>query len=216
MDNWRDTVISQYANSPILLEMIEKFNDAVDPSVDIDAFYTNVWNISTAVGYGLDIWGRIVNIPRQLTITSSLTYFGFEDGVNDYAPFGQEPFYAGSFPTQNYTLSDDAYRSLILVKAMTNIAATNIPTLNKIITALFSSRGRCYVSDLGNMQMSYHFEFMLEPFELAILTNSGALAHPTGVRISIVQVTPTVDTFGFLEAGTITSAPFNQGTFRSS
>jgi len=213
MENWQSTIISQYANSATLLAMIESINDAVDPSTNIDAFYEDVWNIGTAVGYGLDVWGRIVNMPRQLSIPSLITYFGFGDSANDYAPFGQASFYTGAPSSSNFTLSDGAYRSLILVKAMTNIVATNIPALNKILTRLFAGRGRCYVNDLGDMQVRYTFEFSLEPFELAILTNSGALAHPTGVWVFILQI-PAGNTFGFAEAGPM-SMPFGQGAFLS-
>lgn len=73
-------------------------------------------------------------------------------------------------------------------------------------------RGRCYVNDLGNMQMRYTFEFYLQPWEKAIVTQSGALPRPTGVLASILEVQlPNV--FGFAEAGTVSAAPFNQGTF---
>ncbi|MDE1138205.1 MAG: DUF2612 domain-containing protein [Paraburkholderia tropica] len=77
---------------------------------------------------------------------------------------------------------------------------------------MFAGRGRCYVNDLGNMQMRYTFEFYLQPFEMAIMTQSGALPRPTGVLASIIQVQlPNV--FGFGEAGTVSAAPFGQGSF---
>jgi hypothetical protein len=209
---WQPTVMSQYANSPIILQLIKNFNSYIDQTANIDSFYDNIWNINTAVGYGLDVWGRIVNVSRQLTIPATSDYFGFQDGASDTYPFNQAPFYSGVPASQNYMLSDDAYRTLILIKAMVNIAATNIPTLNKIITSLFSGNGRVYVVDLGNMQMSYVFEFPLQPFQLAVLTQSGVLAHPTGVGVTIRQVI--TSTFGFAEMGE-SAQPFNQGVFFS-
>lgn len=208
MKNYKTTILSQYANSPTLLQLIGNINACIDPHANIDAFYNNIWNIETAVGYGLDVWGRIVNVSRNLVVDASLTYWGFDDGINDYAPFGQAAFYDGPAAGSSYSLSDDAFRALILIKAMSNISATNIPTLNKIISSLFSSSGRCYVIDLGNMKMRYTFEFILQPYELAILTQSGILAHPTGVGVSILQI-PT-PTFGFDGSG---CAPFGVGAF---
>src|ERR1700688_4087243 len=127
MQNYLDTVLSQYANSPALMSLIESFNSAVDPSPNIDAFYDNVWNIQTAKGYGLQVWGRIVGVSNVLEIPGGTPFFGFEEaGTVSAAPFGQGAFYSGTQATQNYTLSDDAFRCLILIKALANISQSNI------------------------------------------------------------------------------------------
>ena len=60
MRNLKDTVISQYAHSPVMLSLIQSWNDAIDTAADLQAFYDTVWNVSTAQGFGLDIWGAIV------------------------------------------------------------------------------------------------------------------------------------------------------------
>ncbi len=138
-------------------------------------------------------------------------YFGFQDGVDDFQPFGQAPFRLADAATDTYQLSDTAYRTLILVKAMSNIIATTSPALNALLQYLFAGRGRAYVNDLGNMQMRYTFEFALEPFEYAILTQSGALPHPAGVETFIF--TAALPLFGFSEAGTESAAPFGEGIF---
>lgn len=207
------TVISQYANSATLLALITDFNTAIDPAVTIDAFYEQVWDIATAVGYGLDFWGRIVDIPRQLTIASGEVNFGFQDGLTppDYAPLGQGVFWAGQPATQTYSLPDEAYRTLILAKAMANISRCSIPTLNTLLGRLFQGRGRCYVNDLGGMRMRWTFEFYLTPVEAAIV-RSGALPRPTGVQMSTLQIQVPF-TFGFAEAGA-SAAPFGQGTYQ--
>ena len=61
---WKKTILSQYDDSPTLLSMIESFNDAIDPTANITAFYENIWNVNTANGYGLDVWGQIVGVSR--------------------------------------------------------------------------------------------------------------------------------------------------------
>ena len=41
----------------------------------------------------------------------------------------------------------------------------------------------------GNMMMVYVFEFVLQPFEIAIVTQSGVLPKPTGVRATASYLT---------------------------
>jgi len=215
MESVERTIISQYSNSPTLVQLVKNIDGYIDPSADIDAFYSNIWNIESAVGKGLDIWGKIVGLDngRILKIPSAEIDLGFnEAGTLSATPFGSGVFYSGNLLTQNYSLSDDAFRTLILVKALANITDGSIPSYNRLLQNLFAGRGRCYVNDLGNMQMRYTFEFYLQPFEMAIMTQSGALPRPTGVLASIVQV-PVPNIFGFSEAGSASAAPFGQGTF---
>jgi len=212
------TIISQYATSRTIVQLVQNMNEYIDPSADFDNFYSFIWNVDTAQGFGLDIWGKIVNVSRQLTIPGGATYLGFEEAFTAPTadtgpqPWGQAPFFTGAQDTETFTLSDDAYRTLILVKALANISNCTAPSLNQLLQNLFAGRGRCYVGDLGNMQMSFTFEFYLQPFEQAIMTQSGVIPRPAAVGAFIVQA-PAPNIFGFAEAGTITSAPFGQGTF---
>lgn len=211
MENVEQTTLSQYANSPTITQLIRNMNQYIDQSANFKAFYNMVWNVDTAVGFGLDIWGRIVDVDRYLKIPQKLTYFGFDDGANDFAPFGQAPFSSGTPATDNYRLSDDAYRVLILAKALSNIISTASPALNQLLQNLFPNRGRCYVNDLGGMRMRYTFEFYLEPYEVAIVTSSGVLPHSAGVQVGVLQIKLS-STFGFSEMGGGV-APFGSGSF---
>lgn len=215
MDNVEQTILSQYANSPTLVQLIQNMNDYIDPSADIDAFYDMVWNVDTAQGFGLDTWGKIVGLEngRLLKIPSAEINLGFDEaGTSSATPFGSGVFYTGNTVTQSYYLGDDAFRALILVKAMANISDGSIPSYNQLLQNLFPDRGRCYVNDMGNMQMRITFEFALQPYELAILTQSGALPRPTGVQQFIITVSLPY-TFGFSEAGSPSAVPFGQGAF---
>ncbi|VWB88031.1 bacteriophage protein [Burkholderia aenigmatica] len=213
MNNVEKTILSQYANSPTLCQLIKNFDQYIDPQADIDAFLANIWRIDTAVGRGLDIWGKIVGLEngRYLRVPYTEISFGFnEAGTDSSDSFGSGTFFSGTYLTRNFALSDDAFRTLILVKAMANIADGSIPGYNQLLRNLFAGRGRCYINDLGNMMLRYTFEFNLEAYEIAILTQSGALPRPTGVLASVMQlVLPGV--FGFSEAGEF--EPFGQGTF---
>lgn len=209
------TIISQYANSPTILQLIESMSEYFNPSTNLLAFYNNVWNIDSAIGFGLDIWGRILGVGRllQLPLTNTAFVFGFDTGAGDRGPFNQAPFDAGGNATQSFALTDTAYRTLLLLKAFVNVSETTIPALNSMLQTLFAGRGRCYVQDYGSMAMAYAFEFALTPVEYAILTQTGIPPHPAGVMVSIVQVDlSTTGVFGFDGSGL---QPFNQGTFYS-
>lgn len=204
------TIISQYGNSAIITQLVRDMDAHIDPRADFDTFYNFVWNVDTAQGFGLDIWGRIVNISRELKIPTDPLYFGFNEALPGSYPFDQQPFYPGAAAaTQTYKLADDAYRQLILVKALANISSTDAPTINRLLQNMFAGRGRCYVNDLGGMMMRYAFEFQLTSYEFAIMTQSGALPRPAGVSATLFQ--SALPLFGFAPD----SAPFGQGVFIS-
>jgi hypothetical protein len=172
------TIISQYSNSPVITQMIHSFSAAVNPQANIDSFYDNVWNIDTAQGYGLDVWGRIVGVSRNLTLPM----------------------------TGLYTLPDAYFRTLILVRALANISGCSAPVYNKMLAELFPGRGRCYCADLGNMQMLLTFEFILQPIEAAIIRQSGVFQRPSGVGMFLVQVESKAKRWGFAGTGSGTFA----------
>lgn len=214
MQNVQQTVVSQYANSPILLAIIDACNEAIDPAADFERFLRLVWDLTTAERYGLEVWGRIVGVSGVLPVPDDLQYLGFETGLPDYAPLGQAVFFNGQLSTHNFTLSDDAYRTLIFVKAAANISACSAPVFNRLLQQLFTDRGACYCTDYGHMAMRLTFEFYLEPFEFSILVTSGAMPRPTGVKSWLLQL-PQRSTFGFAEAGTVWSLPFGDGPMLS-
>lgn len=186
-DVWT-TILSQYANSPVLTGIIESFNAAIDQTENLDDFYGLIWNVASAEGYGLDVWGRIVGVNRVIPIVGSARYFGYEEQAGSTDPYNSESFYTGAVITNNFVLSDTSYRRLIYAKAIANISDGSIIALNALLLALFPNRGRCYVTDGGNMTMTYTFEFVLTDVEQSIVLNSGVLPTPAGVASSIVQI----------------------------
>ena len=194
MENYADTIISQYADSPKLRGIIDTFNQTMDTGVFLDNFYDLIWNIETADTYGLNVWGKIVVVSRLLKVTPSEKYFGFEEAlsvppeIGDPQPFDQAPFYTGEQATNTVSLSNDVYRKLIMLKAMANITDCTIPSMNKMLMYMFGGSGKAYVRNDGGMVMSYVFEFSLSPSELAIVQSSGALPSPAGVTVNIVQL----------------------------
>ncbi len=181
------TIGTQYANDPFMTGMIETFNQCVDPSADIDNFYRYVWNVYTAVGFGLDIWGRIVGVPRTITLTPPPDYLGFKEALPGSFPFNQEPFYNGPAAGTLYSLTDDAYRVLILTKALANICAFTAPAINALLAFMFKGRGSCYVLDLGDMAIEYVFNFTLQPWEQSVLLQASLMPRPAGVAVTITN-----------------------------
>ena len=200
----------QYAASPVIQQLVVD-RASYFPTAWQDQFYDVVWNVDTAQGFGLDVWGRIVVIGRELQVPAA-DYFGFNAPPSQgWSPFGQDGFYTGADATQTVTLADPAYRVLILAKALSNISSTDSRSLNRVLQQLFPGRGRAWVQDLGSMSMRFVFEFALEPWEFSILTVGGVLPRGAGVRATLAQIP--ADSFGFAEA--MDAEPFNQGTFLS-
>jgi hypothetical protein len=139
VENYRETIVSQYANSAVINAVIGSINAAIDPVAAINNWYDLVWNVATAQGYGLDIWGRIVGVTRVLTVAAA-DFFGFsgpDGGSGD--SFDVAPFYSGGVTTSNYALTDDAFRTLIYAKAYANISNGSVPAINNILMVLFGS-----------------------------------------------------------------------------
>jgi hypothetical protein len=195
MEKIRDTILSQYANSATIMALIDSMNQFLSSDVDLDNFYNFVWDVlrdgATLNDYGLDVWGRIVGVTRNLNIPAGITNPG-----------------GFTYTAGTYVLDNETFRTLILIKALANITACTAPSLNALLTRLFASRGRCYVKDTGNMTMKFTFEFYLLPYEYAIVAISGVIPHPAGVLVTIEQISS--DTFGFENSGL---QPFDQGTF---
>jgi hypothetical protein len=251
--NWEATILSQYANSPTLTQLIANISAYVDPTQNIEQFSDLIMHLDTAQYYGLDVWGRIVGVQRTLEVQNNY-WFGFAEalpgsqsfndaGTKEYLPafgfaeamapaFNEAPFgltyywapsahpnigafYSGQTLTNNYQLTDESYRLLILAKAAANITNGSVPAINQILLSLFPNRGNCYVTDgpkygtyfgfaeainsqpfnqapfydgesYNTKTMTYTFTFQLSPVELAIVEQSGVLPKPVGVAASVV------------------------------
>jgi len=182
MTNVEQTIISQYGNSTTISALIHNMDEYIDPTADIDNFYSFIWDVSQAQGFGLDIWGRIVGISREI------------------------------FTNPIYYLSDTAFRELVMLKALSNISASTAPSINQLLQNWMTGRGRCYVTDLGSMQIGYVFEFDLQPFEIEILAAGNLFLRPAGVGSTVIVIA--YPTFGFREGGPMYTG-FNQAPFRA-
>lgn len=201
------SLLSQYVNSPRLVALLQGLEDLIDPVADVEAFRARVIDPLTAEGWGLDQWGKIVDIGRTFALQGDDGIFGFLG--SGLQPFDQGTFAAaGRVDTGTYALADDAYRDLILLKAAANIADCSLPSLNRLIARLYGERGRAYVLEVGTMRIRYVFEFALQPWERALMGREDVPPKPAGVGYEIYEVA--YPAFGFAGSGL---HPFNQGTF---
>jgi hypothetical protein len=185
-DPWA-TLLMQYANSPEITSMITAFNAAMDQTQNIANLYDAIWNVLTAQGIGLDIWGRIVGVARTLTLPGATANFGFQEAGSSWTGFNQGTFFTGGSLTSNFSLNDANFRTLVLAKAAGNISDGSIVSVNSILLRLFPNRGRAYVADGLNMSLTYTFEFPLTIVEQAIIEQSGVLPSAAGVIVNVSQ-----------------------------
>lgn len=212
------TVISQYSTAPTLRGIIESLNSAIDTDENLKDLFDLIWNVDTAGERGLEIWARIVAANRQFKLPPEIRgdYFGFIG--SQLFPFNDQPFYNGQEPvSETYTLYGEAFRWAILVKALTNISASDAPSINRILLNLFEGRGDCYVLDRGSMMMLLRVKFELKPYERAIIGSAGYMLRPAGVLLDVLEISKPC--FGFCEANQgddwkkWDAYPFNEGIF---
>lgn len=176
---------SQYSASKRILKLAETFQFYITVYNDTDLCYTNIVNIYTATGIGLDWWGRILGIGRVIA-----------DG------------------DVNITLEDEDYRALLLYKAAANIASTDAATLNSLLkrltdTGIAGFPTVAYVLPVDTMVVRWVFEDYLSDMQLALFKAAGTLARGAGVGWELYAVDP-VQIFGFDGSN---MQPFNQAPF---
>jgi hypothetical protein len=158
MIDLNSTIISQYANSPILMAWLQALNSSFDPAASVDSFKTLIWNAPTNpdptnanITYGLDLWGRIVGANRVLYTTPSNSYVAFNEAgspslytamtMGDGAGNGGV-FWGGNPLSPSYTTVGNAdFQKIILGKALANISGCSVPSINRILRTLFGSQG---------------------------------------------------------------------------
>lgn len=201
-----ETVQSQYAASATIRALIESARVRIAPDADIELFYKECFDIETCRGVSLDNWGRILGIGRNIDVEDTGEWFGFEEA--DYEPFDQAPFWDGNDRTQNVRLADDAYRQLLMWKALANISTADAASLNNLLQGLFEGK-EVVVHEVGVMAIELYIYFPLEPFERAILREYGLFARGAGVGFNWTEIPLPVFGFGEGEGW----EPFDQAPF---
>lgn len=199
-----ETILSQYSASPHILQLTRDFALRIDPAPDIDVFFEKVFDIETAQGWGLDNWGRILGVPRGVQVATT-DWFGYLG--SGLQPWNNAPFFNPAQATENFLLTDEAYRQLLLYKAGANIGSSDAATINRLLSQIFPAYD--HVVDNGDMSIRAVFSDYLQPVEIGILNTYGALNKGAGVQWVYLSVNPD-EVFGFDNSG---FQPFDQGVF---
>lgn len=203
----RETIQSQYANSPRLLTLIEEFTSVINQDTNVEQFKKLIWNIHTAKGIGLDIWGRIVGVNRNIKVADNEgEFFGF---TLKFTPFNDAPFSGQGAEFGSFRMKDSDFRELIMIKAFANIVYATAPNINRFLNYLFKDRGRATFLITGHMQANYYFDFILSPLEKKMIYELNLLPRPCGVFVGYMEIN-SQNTFGFDKTG---YQPFDIGTF---
>lgn len=164
-------MISQYANSPKFVALVEGLRGIFSNAKLISDWFNVVYNIKTAQGFGLDIWGKILNQGRNFTYTNEST------GVQtDYYLEGELTVDGTYFSAEQV---EELYRKVLFMKAMSLITNATEKSLNELLQFYFEGR-RVYVIQYDTMKLRYVFEVPVSKLEKSIFT-SDLLPKPTGV-----------------------------------
>lgn len=193
--DYQQTVLSQYSNGPTIGTVLNAIWHWYDPTALINDWYANIWDLDTAVGIGLDIWGRIVGVDRVLQISAS-SYFGLHGSLGaSGSPFRVDPFYHGGGVTAAYPMPDALYRTVIYAKAHFNICDGSYAAINQALLSLFGPHGALPVvggawcaDGATPLSMTYYFGATLNAVQSALVFQSGVLPTPAGVVVSVVEL----------------------------
>ena len=179
-------LISQYANSEKILRLANGIRSMFSNAKLISDWYKIVYNIKTAKGFGLDIWGKILNQGRNFVYTNPNT------GV-------QTNYYLkGALTVDGTYISADeveeTYRKVLFMKAISLITNATEKSLNELLQFYFDGR-RVYVIQYDTMKIRYVFEVVVNKLEKSIF-QSDLLPKPTGVGATF-QYMPKNNYFGF-------------------
>ena len=175
-------MIAQYANSPVLVKLDNDLKTLFDDSIFTTNWFNVIFNIKTATGYGLDVWGKILNRDRRFV------YDGTEYYLQGAQTIGNVTYTAKQM--------DNLYRMVLQITAMRYIGNASISSINKILNIVLSSfnYGRAYCYEYGTMQIRYVIEFYADSVFKAIFETLNL--HPTGVLTSF-EYLPLGEFFGF-------------------
>lgn len=151
-------------------------------------WYRNIFNLETANSFGLNVWGKILNLNRKLNKRNG----GFID------------------------LNDEMYRLLLYGRLFRYLNPCTISDCQKYVNIIFSMyfernpNFHAVVYDNLDMSVTYFIQ-NADNNVRELLDNVDFLPHPAGVQVKIIHI-DILSTFGFLGQELET---FNNGTFNN-
>ena len=226
----QEYVQSQYGDSPTIKGILNDFRSGILPDADIGVLYDNIINVDTAKGIGLDIWGRIVGVERNMYVDDSYVdypLFGFRGGGSNANPFNQGMFFDPDQVISGervlVTLDDDNFRRLIMYKALANISSADMASINRLASILYQDEDLLCTNivDEGTLPNGDHYN--TSPMYVRFVWRNNEVSNlnkqlfETGVIFSLaagvkydVKIISKDPLFGFAGSGL---NPFGQGAF---
>lgn len=199
-------MLSQYANSPKFVKLVEGLKEQFSNAKTMEDWFNIVFNMKTASGFGLDIWGLILNRSRLL-------YYKDTDGNEQSIYLRGEQTIGG----ETYTAEqiEETYRMLLFFTAFSYITNSTLKNFNDLLRFYFPPEKRCYVQEIGTMAIELVFGFFPTLLEKIIFA-SELFPKPTGVGLNF-RFIPEGEWFGFFVEDKIPTeqpfAPFNYKPF---
>lgn len=180
-------ILWQYDNAPVLKQLVQSKNEWY--SENLNGFWAQIvhdfLNINTANDWGLNLWGKILQIKRTYNVNGA-----------------------------QISLSTALYRRLILGRLQLIRSNGTVPEINKYLNFIFSpyvtdTAFAATVRDQQDMSVVYILNFEPSDEELALIYSRTFLPTPAGVQDKIYLM-PQDKIFGFNGTG---FQPWNQAPF---
>ncbi len=134
-----------------------------EPIID---FYSNIYNLDTAKGIGLDIWGERLDFPRVIKYTDTETD---EEEI--------------------VVLSDDEYRLFLNTITLKFYTKLTTPGINSGLQELFSLYNiKAYTVDYQNMTfVNYIFVWEIADYIKQAFSSYNLLPHPMAIGVQVTE-----------------------------
>lgn len=152
--------------------------------------FNKVWyNLDTAAGVALDMWGKFIGFPRSIGTAEKGYYL---------------------------TLTDEQYKLFLRLKVLQFRSNATISEINFYMSMLFKPfGGTAYVEDNRKMKfITYIFGFEIPDWLRFAFANYDLLPHPGGVGTAVRDPSDKPTIFGFAGQGD-TVDNFNRAPFTS-
>lgn len=142
--NYTDLLINQYARQPRARATIQTLEDDMKRSTNGALSVAGMLNIDSAIGYSLDIIGKIVGQSRILTGAVAREFFAFfnESPTQgfQFEGSGGSPWYRhGDAIASTATLTDSEYRTVIRARCIKNYSRCTLDSVELACEKLFGS-----------------------------------------------------------------------------
>lgn len=173
-------MLSQYANSPTIVKLVNGINEQLNNAQTIEDWFRIVFDLRTATGFGLDIWGKILNQSRRFQ------YVDENNQTVDVYLQGNQTVDGVDYTAEQM---DNFYRTALFLKAFSYIADTSLKNINDMLNFYFNMtseegrEGKAFAYNIGTMAIEIVFTFFMPKLEKAILT-SDLFPTPAGVQLN--------------------------------